>query len=62
MSKKQSDGFLQVGVETYGGGWWHTWFDRDLGMAGRAMVRGPNGTIMQKLIHIDKPSKSRSGM
>lgn len=57
VSKKQGEGFLQVGVEMYGGGLWHTWFDRDLGIAGRVMVRGSNGGIHQKLVHIDKPSK-----
>lgn len=56
VSKKQGDGFVQVGVETYGGGLWHTWFDRDLGIAGRTMIRGPNGSIMQKLVRIDRPS------
>lgn len=55
VSKKQGDGFIQVGVETYGGGLWHTWFDRDLGVAGRVMVRGTDGTIVQKLVRIDKP-------
>ncbi|KPI42609.1 Aspartyl aminopeptidase [Cyphellophora attinorum] len=55
VSKKQGDGFIQVGVETYGGGLWHTWFDRDLGLAGRAMVRGKDGNVVQKLVHIHKP-------
>ncbi|KAI9045587.1 M18 family aminopeptidase [Aspergillus affinis] len=55
VSNKCGEGFVQVGVETYGGGIWHTWFDRDLGVAGRAMVRTGDGSITQKLIKIDRP-------
>ena len=55
VSKKQSDGFIQVGVETYGGGLWHTWFDRDLSIAGRAMVKDKHGSFVQKLVKIDRP-------
>ncbi|KAL1958883.1 hypothetical protein VTO42DRAFT_3436 [Malbranchea cinnamomea] len=55
VSKKKSEGFLQIGVETYGGGLWHTWFDRDLGVAGRVMVREKDGSIKQKLVHIQRP-------
>ncbi|KAL3482461.1 peptidase M18 [Aspergillus californicus] len=55
VSNKGGDGYIQVGVEAYGGGIWHTWFDRDLGVAGRAMVRTDDGSIVQKLIKIDRP-------
>ncbi|OJJ60794.1 hypothetical protein ASPSYDRAFT_87371 [Aspergillus sydowii CBS 593.65] len=55
VSNKRGEGYIQVGVETYGGGIWHTWFDRDLGVAGRAMVRTDDGSIVQKLIKIDRP-------
>jgi aspartyl aminopeptidase len=55
VSKRQSDGFLQVACEAYGGGLWHTWFDRDLSIAGRAMVRTKDGSIEQRLVKVDRP-------
>lgn len=34
-----------------------TGFDRDLSIAGRAMVRLENGDFVQKLVKIDRPSR-----
>jgi aspartyl aminopeptidase len=55
VSKKANAGFLQVGVECYGGGLWHTWFDRDLSIAGRVTVRDGKGNFVQKLVKVDRP-------
>ncbi|KAK4123676.1 peptidase M18, aminopeptidase I [Parathielavia appendiculata] len=56
-SKRTANGYLQVGVETYGGGIWHSWFDRDLSVAGRVLVREGEGegNFAQKLVKVDKP-------
>ena len=54
VSKKAANGFLQIGVETYGGGLWHTWFDRDLSLAGRVVV-GKVGEYKSRLVKIERP-------
>lgn len=34
---------------------WHTWFDRDLAVAGRVMVKSADGRIEHRLVRINKP-------
>ncbi|XP_030494094.2 probable aspartyl aminopeptidase [Cannabis sativa] len=58
VSKVTKGGYLEVGVQTYGGGLWHTWFDRDLTLAGRVIVREENGGVVSyshKLLRIEEP-------
>jgi aspartyl aminopeptidase len=57
ISAVSKSGFLQVGVQTYGGGLWHTWFDRDLSVAGKVVLRrsAGGGGLSQELVRIDRP-------
>ncbi|WP_010629234.1 M18 family aminopeptidase [Halomonas sp. KM-1] len=50
-----SAGWLQLGVELYGGALLAPWFDRDLGLAGRVHVRHPDGRIEGVLLQVDRP-------
>ncbi|KAG2672387.1 hypothetical protein I3760_13G038200 [Carya illinoinensis] len=54
-SASSKTGYLMVNVQTYGGGLWHTWFDRDLSVAGRVIVRGSNGSFVHKLVKVKRP-------
>jgi aspartyl aminopeptidase len=49
-----SAGFRQLGVEVYGGPLLNSWLDRDLGLAGRVVVRTPDGPQV-RLIHVTRP-------
>ncbi|KAI3985677.1 hypothetical protein MKX01_033960 [Papaver californicum] len=58
VSKVTKAGFLEVGVQTYGGGLWHTWFDRDLTVAGRLIIReSKDGSVSysHRLVRIQEP-------
>jgi aspartyl aminopeptidase len=50
-----SAGWLQLGVEVYGGALLAPWFDRDLGIAGRVHVRHADGRLDGVLLNVDRP-------
>lgn len=55
VSTKSSVGYLQLGVAPYAGGGNMTWWDRDLGLAGRVMVSDGKGNIKQELLRMPYP-------
>eukprot|EP00918_Siedleckia_nematoides_P053812 GHVU01117593.1.p1 GENE.GHVU01117593.1~~GHVU01117593.1.p1 ORF type:complete len:511 (+),score=39.61 GHVU01117593.1:67-1533(+) len=52
--KLDSEGCFLLGVECYGGGLWHTWFDRGLGVAGKVVYKDGK-TLRERLVRIDRP-------
>jgi|TARA_B100001142_G_scaffold326073_1_gene380857 aspartyl aminopeptidase len=57
VSAIKKGGFLSVGVQTYGGGLWHTWFDRDLSVGGKVLLRraSAKGRLSHELVRVDRP-------
>lgn len=50
-----SKGYLQLGVEVYGGALLNPWFDRDLSIAGQVTYLSENGQLGSCLIDFKKP-------
>jgi len=50
-----AEGYAQVGVEVYGGALLNSWLDRDLGVAGRVMVRDGAGGLASHLVCLERP-------
>lgn len=55
-NKPNKAGYLQLGVAPYAGALNETWWDRDLTIGGRVIVRDPDtGKTMSKLVKLDWP-------
>jgi aspartyl aminopeptidase len=50
-----AEGYSQLGVEVYGGALLNSWLDRDLGLAGRALVRDDAGGFVDHLVRLERP-------
>lgn len=55
VSHSSKGGFLHVRVQTYGTGVWQTWFDRDLSVAGRVVLRRKDGELVHELVRVQRP-------
>lgn len=57
-TKKTAAGYVQLGVAPYAGALNPTWWDRDLGIGGRVLVKNAKtGKIETRLVKLGWPSK-----
>jgi aminopeptidase I len=54
-TKPNKAGYIQLGVAPYAGGLEETWWDRDLSIGGRVIVRDESGKTSTKLVKLDWP-------
>lgn len=59
-NKPNKAGYLQLGVAPYAGGLNETWWDRDLSIGGRVIVRDESGKTTAKLVKLGWPSECAS--
>lgn len=55
VSYSAKGGFLHVRVQPYGTGVWQSWFDRDLSIAGRVLLRRKDGVLIHELVRVRRP-------
>ena len=54
-SYNPSEGFERYNIETYGGGLWHTWLDRDLSVCGKVVYYNKEKQLSTKIIKCNEP-------
>ena len=52
--ERRAHGYLNIGVEVYGGALLNPWYDRDLSLAGRVSVETNDGNLVSRLINFER--------